>query len=57
MLTTKERIEKICRKCVNWIDEEEADLTNDVPHCTVDYLGLTTYVCEVDTECDHFFER
>lgn len=57
MLTEKERIEKFCSKCWEWIDEEEADLTNDLPHCCIDKLGLVTMECEYSGKCEHFKER
>ena len=57
MLTEKERIEKFCSKCWEWIDEEEAGLTDDLPHCCIDGLGLVTMECEYSGKCEHFKER
>jgi hypothetical protein len=56
-LTSQQRIEQFCSRCVNWIDEEEAELTDDIPHCSVDGLGLTTMRLEETGKCDRFFER
>ena len=56
-MTRDERITNICSRCFNWIDEEEAEETDDIPHCVVDGLGLVTSRCEREGNCREFYER
>ena len=55
-MTREERIETFCRRCINWIDEQEAEETDDIPHCCVGGLGLVTSRCEREGRCREFFE-
>lgn len=57
-MTREERIETFCRRCGNWIDEQEIEEMdgNDIPHCCVDGLGLVTSRCERDGRCREFYE-
>lgn len=55
-LSRDERM-KICAKCVDWADEEDAEYTNDTTHCVNDKFGLVTSHFEETGECNYFFER
>lgn len=53
----RKELRELCKRCYEWVDEEEAELTNDIPHCIHGYdPRCQFYQCGTSDTCPHFNE-